>query len=224
MGIVLRDIYWIHAQGIQRKNSEVLLKRWLDIPNGICVSKERQWIAVSNHNTQTVLLYKNGPSLNASSIPDGILRQIDYPHGLRFTSDGRFIFVADAGSPYVNIYKKDRSEWRGVRDPVLSFKVLNDDEFLRGRHSREEGGPKGIDINNNMDILVTTCEVRPLAFFDVVSVLERVSPEAEELSGSNYSLPGRLLRGQKALEVRYELYRRRIVTILRRIVRKLRTR
>src|SRR5262249_14332687 len=61
--------------------SKVLLKKWLDIPDGITLSKERRWIAISNHETHSVLLYENKPSLNALSAPDGILRSINYPHG-----------------------------------------------------------------------------------------------------------------------------------------------
>ena len=45
--------------GYSTKSDKVLLRRWLDIPDGICVSKDTQWIAVSNHNTHAVLLYKN---------------------------------------------------------------------------------------------------------------------------------------------------------------------
>ena len=40
-----------------------------------------------------------------------------------------FILVADAGSPYVHIYEKDVSEWRGVRSPIYSSRVLSDEIF-----------------------------------------------------------------------------------------------
>jgi hypothetical protein len=210
--------------GCSIKNSEVLLKKWLDIPDSICVSKETQWIAVSNHGTHAVLLFENNPLLKGSSDPAGILLRTNYPHGLRFTSDGRFILVADAGSPYVNIYETDDSNWRGVRDPLLSFRVLNDEAFLRGRHSREEGGPKGIDINNAMNIFVTTCESQPLAFFDLAAILEdacsgdRVSGSSDVGEGvahsSNYFLSQSWVLNQKTLQLNYELYRRRIAAAI----------
>jgi len=65
-------------------SSEVLLRKWLDIPDGVAVSLDRRWIAVSNHSTHDVLLYENVPSLNEHTDPDGILRGALYPHGLRF--------------------------------------------------------------------------------------------------------------------------------------------
>src|SRR5262245_33862635 len=44
------------------KNSETLLHKWLNIPDGI--SANLHWIAVSNHDCRNVLLYKNIDSLN----------------------------------------------------------------------------------------------------------------------------------------------------------------
>ena len=91
--------------------------------------------------------------------------ELNYPHGLRFTSDDRFILVAVAGSPYVNIYGNYGSDWRGVRDPLLSFRIVEEDEFLRGNYEPGEGGPKGIDILNSTNVLVTTCQSQPLRFY-----------------------------------------------------------
>jgi hypothetical protein len=101
-------------------------------------------LPVSAHDAHAVLLYENKTSLNELSRPAGILRRSTYPHGLRFTSDGQFIVVTDAGSSFVNIYQKNGSHWRGICDPLLSFKVLNEENYLRGNHNPEEGGPKGI--------------------------------------------------------------------------------
>lgn len=195
---------------------ESLLKKWLDIPDGICVNKERSWVAVSNHNTHSVFLYKIRPSLTERSDPDGILRGVNFPHGLRFTSDGHFILVADAGAPYVHIYETENSLWQGVRDPVLSFRVLSDELFLRGRSMRAEGGPKGIDINNAMNVLVTTCENQPLAFFDAAAILK-----------SAHSNRSAQLARTSPLAMKCELYRGRvtavITTTLRWVLRVVRT-
>ena len=114
------------------EKSDVLFKKWLESPDGVSFSRQMRWIAISNHDTHTVLLYQNYYLPNGSSDPDGILRCAIYPHGLKFTSDDRFILVADAGSPYVHIYEKDDAEWRGVRNPVLSFRVLQTKIILVG--------------------------------------------------------------------------------------------
>ena len=55
---------------------EVLLRKWLDIPDSVSVSADRRWIAVSNHSTHSVLLYENSPRLSPSADPDGMLRGV----------------------------------------------------------------------------------------------------------------------------------------------------
>jgi hypothetical protein len=193
--------------------SKLLLKKWLYIPDGISVSKQQQWIAVSNHETHEVLLYENKPSLNALSAPDGILRRINYPHGLRFTSDGNFILVTDGGSPFVNIYEKGDTDWRGVRNPIRSFRVINDEDFFRVRGNYNwdgEGGPKGIDVHDAQEVLVMTSESQPLAFFDLAAILKMPRRQwapnpGQRLTYNSYFLAEKWLRKRKALEVSYQL-------------------
>ena len=150
---------------------ETLLGRGLDVPDGICFSPDSRWIAVSNHNTHSVLLYDRSRRLGPDVEPDGVLRNVLCPHGVRFTFDGEFILVADAAARYVNVYRKDGATWCGIRDPVRLFPVLARDVFARGRHNPQEGGPKGIDISKDTNVLVATCESRTLAFFDVAEVV-----------------------------------------------------
>jgi hypothetical protein len=136
------------------RNSDVLLQKYLDIPDGVSVSPDRRWIAVSNHSTHNVLLYANSPALNADAEPDGILRRVYRPHGLRFSADGRYLFVADAAAPYLHIYAQHPDEWRGVRHPVSTVRIMDEAMFRRGRHNDQEGGPKGLDIDTGSNVLV----------------------------------------------------------------------
>ena len=48
---------------------------------------------------------------------------------------------------------------------------MDDETFARGRISPAEGGPKGIEIDPRANVLVTTAECAPLAFFDVDAAL-----------------------------------------------------
>lgn len=204
------------SAGCSINGREVLLKKWLHVPDGVCVSSGRQWIAVSNHTTRTVLLYENNSSLNGSSDPQGVLRRTKYPHGLRFTSDDRHILVAGGGSPFLNIYSRGNATWRGVRDPLLSVRVLTEEAYLRGRHNPMEGGPKGIDIHGPTNTLVTTCESQPLAFFDLTTILgaapgSRTSNAGEaRTEDSSCLLSEDRLRNQKSLTVSNELHRGQI--------------
>jgi DNA-binding beta-propeller fold protein YncE len=150
---------------------EVLLQRGLDVPDGICISPDRRWIAISNHNTHSVLLYDRSRRLGPDSEPDGLLRNVLCPHGVRFTFDQEFILVADAAARYVNVYRRDGETWCGTRDPVRLFEAVTPEVFARGRMNPQEGGPKGIDISKDTNVLVTTTEFQTLAFFDVDEVV-----------------------------------------------------
>ena len=179
--------------GYSVDQGRVLVKKWLDIPDGVSVSRDRQWMAVSNHNTHNVFMYENPESVSPDANPDGILRGVSCPHGLRFSGDGSRIFVADAGAPYIHVYANGGNGWRGVRSPITSFRVMDEAQFLRGRHNPQEGGPKGLDIDDEMNVLVVTSECQPLAFFDPAAILEGVA------------VPGSSDRGRQALQIQYEL-------------------
>jgi hypothetical protein len=157
------------------RHSDVVLQRYLEIPDGVSVSRDRRWIAVSNHNTHSVLLYENSPALNAETAPDGVLRRVYYPHGLAFSVDGRYLFVADAGAPCLHIYARDPDEWRGVRHPVATVRLMTDAIFWRGRHSPAQGGPKGLDVDAGSQVVVVTSECQPLAFFGMRALLQHAS-------------------------------------------------
>jgi hypothetical protein len=187
------------AEGRAIGSGEILLQKWLDVPDSVSVSADRRWIAVSNHNTHSVLLYENSPSLTPSADPDGLLRCVHYPHGLRFSADGRHIFLADAGAPYVHVYAGDGQGWRGLRDPVASFRVMDDALFQKGRSSPQDGGPKGLDIHGGVNVLVVTSECQPLTFFDLSVMLDRAS------GGSAPAGADAVGREQQALQIRCEL-------------------
>jgi DNA-binding beta-propeller fold protein YncE len=150
---------------------EIVLRRWLDIPDGLTLSHDGQWLAVSNHNTHTVFLYERS-EIGEDADPVGILRGVSYPHGIRFAADDSYLVVADAGAPYVHVFVPSGGDWEGVGYPAATITVMDDDTFLRGRHNPQEGGPKGIDLDPRSGVLVATSQCQPLAFFDLPSALD----------------------------------------------------
>lgn len=155
------------------KRSRRLLEAALDVPDGIAFNRDGSWIAVSNHMTQSVLLFENTVGLNRHSTPVGSLRGVQYPHGVRFTSDDRFAVVADAGSPNVHAFRRDGDTWAGSTHRAAKFQVMSDAMFARGRINIEEGGPKGVAIDPGMTVIAVTSEHQPLAFFDLGQMLDR---------------------------------------------------
>jgi len=164
--------------GFEVGDRAVLLARHLDIPDGVAVSADRRWIAVSNHNHHVVMLYEYSPSLGVHSDPIGVARGVLYPHGLRFVDDGRRLVVADAGAPFVHVFERSDDDWTGAHHPVCSPSIMDPDTFARGRFNPQEGGPKGVDVDADGRVLVVTSESQPLSFFDLTRLSEAPAAEA----------------------------------------------
>jgi hypothetical protein len=154
---------------------EVVVRKWLDLPDGIAVSRDGRWVAVSNHNAHAVLVYEDPPA-GGESDPVAILRGVTYPHGLRFANGDRHLVVADAGAPYVHSFVSS-GDWRGVHFPTSTMRVVNDATFARGRKNPAEGGPKGLDIERRTNVLAVTLEEQGLAFYDVDSLGDAGHPQ-----------------------------------------------
>ncbi|MES1255974.1 MAG: hypothetical protein ABUS56_10225 [Acidobacteriota bacterium] len=187
---------WDGGAGAFVGSGEVLLGKWFDSPDGVGISHDRRWLAVSDHGSHSVLLHAYGPSLRDDASPDGMLRGVYYPHGVRFSRDDRYVFVADAGSPYVHLYAQEGDGWRGVRHPIAHVRIMDDPLFLRGHAHPQEGGPKGIDIDAGQHVLAVASEHRPLAFFDLPGILHQLEVDADEPSRQEH----------RAVELGYELH------------------
>jgi hypothetical protein len=167
-------------------DSEELICRGLDIPDGVTLSPSCEWLAVSNHNSYEVFIYRYDSRRAGIGEPVGVLEGTNFPHGLRFTADGRHLLVADAGLPYVYTYGAADGDWRGRRRPVRTTRVMEDGDFLAGKYNPEEGGPKGLETIADAGVVVVTSEQQPLAFFDIAELgCPRIAPvvSAESVRG-----------------------------------------
>jgi len=160
----------VFGNGSWRRSGELLLENGIWLPDGITVSPDKRWIAVSNHNTRSVLVYDRHRRLNRRSAPSGIIFGAQYPHGLRFTPDGQRLIVADAGNPFIHLFSSKDGTWDGERNPIVSMKVIDEEKFAKGHKAINEGGPKGIDIDAEGKLMAVTCEEQTLAFFAIPPV------------------------------------------------------
>lgn len=206
----------VDLSGESAGNGTILIRKWLDVPDGITLSGEDR-IAISVHNMHSVMIYEAGRQLDETSDPDGVMRGVFFPHGLRFTGDDEFLLVADAGAPYLHVYARDDG-WGGVHHPRFSLRVLSDADFLRGRHNPQEGGPKGLDIDEVGGLLATTCEMQPLALFDLAAILENATQSKHRTeSDAPVELPETRSRDhQSASQVQYELELQHVCNRIRR--------
>jgi len=159
----------------QVKDPRVLLRTGLEVPDGIAISSNRKWIAVSNHGTGAVFIYENADGMNRKTEPVAVLTDMDCPHGVRFSDNDRTVIVVDAARHYLYVFTSSRTGWSGEYRPRGCIQVLDEDTFQKGRYSPEEGGPKGIDLDYRSRVLAVTCEHSPLSFYDLDAVMRSVS-------------------------------------------------
>jgi 6-phosphogluconolactonase (cycloisomerase 2 family) len=170
------------GEKIRVKNNGILIRRFLAIPDGITISPNKKWVAISNHTTNEVLIYRLIPQLNWITAhfgtilnrfakPVGKLTGLSYAHGLRFSNDGTKIFVADAGEPFLNIYQSNDGNWDKQFEPSRKIKTIDDIAFEKESGNPQEGGIKGLDLGNNNQLLATTTEHQVLSFFAVDNLL-----------------------------------------------------
>ena len=152
---------------IRPQAGAIVIERGLLVPDGVAVSPDQRWIAVSSHLSRCVMIYDRTIGLDRNKEPDGRAFGVSYPHGLRFAPDGRSLYVADAGAPLMGRFESADGNWAGPRDAVDLFRVLDDETFAKGRSNIEEGGPKGLDLDITGAVMAVTCEEQALAFFHV---------------------------------------------------------
>ena len=126
-------------------SGEIVARKWLDLPDGLALSSDAEWLAVSNHNRHNVLVFRYQDAGDGAD-PAAILRGVAYPHGLQFADADRILLVADAGAPYVHVFVPEDG-WNGVHYPAATIRVLDDATFARGRTNPQEGGPRGIAVD-----------------------------------------------------------------------------
>jgi hypothetical protein len=154
------------------QSSIMLLQVDLNVPDGVAVSDDRRWIGVSNHDQHSIHIYSNDKLLDKYTHPSAILHGPLYPHGIIFFKDSHYIFVADAGAPYVYGFFSSSGNWIGKLQPFIKLQVMNADFFKAGHVNPQEGGPKGIYITQDSHLLIITCDQVRIAFFDLTKILK----------------------------------------------------
>jgi DNA-binding beta-propeller fold protein YncE len=179
----------LDSDPIAVRSSNVLMRRRIDYPDGLAVSADGEWVAVSNHAAHIVILYQRSSSLHEDSEPGCVLRGVSYPHGVRFSPDGRHLFVAGSGGPYVHVFTRDDQMWRGVQHPAVSVRVMKEHVFRQHpRFHLGDGGSKGIDLDRDGRVLAVTSAYQPLAFFDVAAILDRSTGQCDRARQVSYEL------------------------------------
>lgn len=160
----------IPEKNYQAARHRVVMRRGITLPDGIAVSPDGRWVVVASHLTHEVLVWDRTARTNSRTPPIASLRGGHYPHGLRFSPDGR-LWVTDAGSPYVSWYDGVGTR-PGVQEPSGRVRVMDNETFEGARPNAREGGAKGIDVDSTGAVLAITCHQVPLRMYAVERLVE----------------------------------------------------
>ena len=151
------------------KNS-VFIDKGLTIPDGIAINKNKSRLAISDQETKRVLIFNLMKGISPGSEYIGELRDAGSPHGVRFSDDGKKIFIADGGSPLINVYQSQSGDWSGSYYPSKILICMTDDDYLKWHTNPHEGGPKGLDITKDGSLLAISTHAVPLDFFYIKEI------------------------------------------------------
>lgn len=171
---------------IKVANNGILIENSLRFPDGISISPDGRWIAISNHDYGQVALYENNSSLNKHTPPSETLDGPVCPHGICFNSDDGKLVVTDAATQYIYIYESENGNWGKVIRSPRAVKLLDDDTFYYGKTGLKDGGVKGIAIDKSNSILITTHRMEVLGFYNLEKI-NKVRHEPEKKVITEYS-------------------------------------
>lgn len=166
--------------GITITHEGVRMKQSLRIPDGITVSPDQKWIAVSNHVYGQAVIFKNESDLTKKTTPVNVLEGPVCPHGIRFSHDGKELYVADAATQYLFLYESEDGNWGATHNPPKTIKVVDDEAFYVGQYGAKEGGVKGIDIDKTQSVIITTHRMGVVEFYDLKALKDAHSEIDEE--------------------------------------------
>lgn len=154
------------GDGLQITADRVVDLPLVAVPDGLVVSPDGKWLALSNHRYHRVNLYALDQPMVDGRPPDGIVAGMAYPHGVKFLPDRPVLLVADAGAPYVHLIDGAQG-WHGEHRVTQTTRVMDEATFRDGHYNPQEGGPKGLALTVDGAAFVITAQAQPIAAFEI---------------------------------------------------------
>ncbi len=163
--------YRVRSGEIEIDAGAIVAQPGLEIPDGIALSHDGRWLAVSNHNDHSVDITCLDDGRRSGSLRDPDLR---YPHGLCFDHEGRALYVADAGERELHAFVSPTGNWKlSASSSAYTLPAVELEAFRKTKGSvgeerfrKLEGGIKGVDLDRTGRLVVTTCRHQTLRFFE----------------------------------------------------------
>ena len=172
---------------IEIGDGELVVETGLELIDGISVSRDGHWIAVSDSGHGRVAIYRGDDYSEACELRD---ENLVYPHGLCFDPSHRRLYVSDAGERLLHVFESVDGTWeRSMSHSSFSLPSIGDEAFYKTKHSVAEkfrplvGGIKGLDLDPSGRFLFGTCLNQTLAVFETVPAVHTSQKKVLETSG-----------------------------------------
>jgi hypothetical protein len=161
--------YRLQQGTVETGDGAIIAQTGLEIPDGVALSRDGRWLAVSEHHHRCIMIYRYADKTRTCVLRDA---ELHHPHGLCFDATGRTLYVADAGAPYVHAFVGGL-EWNKSTDrSTFKLAAVEADAFRKTKEATPEefraleGGIKGMDVDPSGRVLATTCQHQILRFFE----------------------------------------------------------
>lgn len=184
MNTVSTFSYELDAAGLRVQEGVVVAHEGLSVVDGIAVSDDGRFMALSDHDHHRVAIYQRDGYSKDASVEEKLqarfqpacsLLDIDmhFPHGLRFDLAGKVLYAVDAGGRYIQVFATEDNWQTDMHGSTVKTFGIDEDAFTKSqmavpeKHRLVEGGGKGLDIDPSGRILVVTCRNQSLRFFGI---------------------------------------------------------
>lgn len=164
-------------------SNSFILRTGISTPDCVAFSKDGNLIAISNHSSRQVQIYKKAMLNGSDASPVATLNGMAFPHGLLFLDNDTKIFVADGGAPFLHVYENRGEPWSGIYLSTQKIRVFSDETFRIGNYNPAEGGPKGLSSTSDERFVAVSCYQRPLIILDT----SKIYTPCAAVSPQNYS-------------------------------------
>ncbi len=160
LNTVTAHTFALGEQQVSFGDGRLVAQDGLEIPDGLAISRDGAWLAVSDHDNRRILVYRRKDGELACVLKDDAL---NFPHGLCFDRTGDLLLSADAGNRFIHVFQgkggwtTDQTRSADRIEAVPSFVFERTQSAVPEEVRPLEGGSKGIDIDPSGRLVAITC-------------------------------------------------------------------
>jgi hypothetical protein len=164
--------YRLEQGTITIEDGTILARDGLEIIDGVAVSHDGRWFALSEHHHGRVMIYRRSDKTLSAVLRDADLH---HPHGLCFSRTGRALCVSCAEERYLHVFSGSGQWDKSMDSSTFKLVAVEEEAYRKTKESTPEqfrsleGGIKGIDIDPSDRVVAATCQNQMLRFFELVS-------------------------------------------------------